>query len=64
MFDQAVEVVETPGQNQIVHMLDNFAAAVAEGRECVPNPDEAVKTLRVLDAIARSAQEGREVVVS
>ena len=63
-FDQAVEVVETPGQDQMVHMLDDFAAAVREGREPVPNPDEAVKTLRVLDALARSAREGQEVAVS
>lgn len=63
MFDQAVEVVETPGEDQMVHMLDDFAAAVSEGRECEPNPDEAVKTLKVLDAVARSAREGREVAV-
>jgi len=29
----------------------------------VPNPDEAVKTLKVLDALARSAREGKEVTV-
>ena len=62
-FDSGVEVVETPGQNQMVHMLDDFAAAVAGNCECVPSPDEAVKTLRVLDAVAKSAHEGREVAV-
>ena len=62
-FGNTVEAVETPGENQMVHMLDDFAAAVAEGREPYPNPDEAVKSLRVMDALARSAREGREVGV-
>ena len=63
LFDQGVEVIETPGENQMVHMLDDFAAAVLERREPDPNPDEAVKTGRVMDALARSAREGREVSV-
>jgi predicted dehydrogenase len=63
MFDQAVEVVDTPGHNQMVHMLDDFAAAVAGNQEVYPNPDEAVKTLRVLDALAKSAREGGETAV-
>jgi xylose dehydrogenase (NAD/NADP) len=64
LFDQAVEVVETPGENQMVHMLDHFAAAVFGNREVDPNPpDEAIKTARVMDALARSAREGREVSI-
>jgi D-xylose 1-dehydrogenase (NADP+, D-xylono-1,5-lactone-forming) len=51
------------GEEQIVHMLDGFARAVWEGRDAVPSPDEAVKTLRVLDALTRSVREGREVEV-
>ena len=51
------------GHDQIVHMLDDFAAAICEERDPWPAPDEAVKTLRVLDALARSAREGREVEV-
>jgi predicted dehydrogenase len=62
-FGHTVEVIETPGENQMVHMLDDFAAAVHERREPYPNPDEAIKTLRVLDALAKSAREGREVEV-
>ena len=62
-FGADVETVETWGENQMVHMLDDFAAAVFENREPYPNPDEAVKTLRVLDALAKSAREGREMVV-
>jgi xylose dehydrogenase (NAD/NADP) len=63
-FGHAVEEVETPGEDQVVHMLDDFAAAVAEGREPDPNPDEAVKSLRVMDALAKSAREEREVDIS
>lgn len=63
MFDTQIEEVATPGENQMVHMLDDFAAAVWEKREPYPNPDEAVKTGRVMDALAKSAREGREVAV-
>ena len=58
-----VEEIATPGQSQMIHMLDDFAAAVRENRECTPNPDEAVKTGKVMDALAKSAREGREVTV-
>jgi D-xylose 1-dehydrogenase (NADP+, D-xylono-1,5-lactone-forming) len=51
------------GEDQMVQMLDDFAQAVWAGRDPSPPPDEAVKTLRVLDALARSAREGREVEV-
>jgi predicted dehydrogenase len=51
------------GEDQIVRMLDEFAAAVCEGRDPRPGPDEAVKTLRVLDAVRRSIADGREVEV-
>jgi predicted dehydrogenase len=51
------------GVDQIVRMLDEFAAAVHEGRDPRPGPDEAVRTLRVLDALRRSIAEGREVAV-
>lgn len=57
------ERVATPGHDQIVCMLDDFAAAVREGREAVPSPDEAVKTLRVLNAIDRAARAGGRVAV-
>lgn len=49
------------GEDQIVRMLDEFAAAVWEGRDPRPGPDEAVRTLRVLDAVRRSIAEGGEV---
>jgi predicted dehydrogenase len=62
-FGHSVETVETPGHDQMVCMIDELAFAVAETREAVPNPSEAVNTLRVLDAVARSARERRPVAV-
>ncbi len=62
-FNQVLDAVETPGHNQMVHMLDDFAAAIRERREPYPNMDEAVKTARVMDALAKSAKEEREVAV-
>ncbi|HEY2786428.1 MAG TPA: Gfo/Idh/MocA family oxidoreductase [Fimbriiglobus sp.] len=62
-FGNVMEEVETPGQNQMVHMLDDFAAAVREGRECVPDPTEAGKTGRVMDALIKSARTGKEEAV-
>ena len=47
----------------MIHMLDDFATAVREKREPYPNQDEAVKTLKVLDALKKSAFEGKEVEV-
>ena len=63
-FDTSIEEIETPGQNQMVHMLDDFAEAVREKRECVPNPDEAVRTGRVMDALAQSAKVEKTVAVA
>lgn len=62
-FGIQIEEIDTPGENQMVHMLDDFAAAVREKREPYPNPDEAVKSLKVMDALLRSAKEGKEVAV-
>ena len=59
--DGPVEVLTMAGRDQIVCMLEDFGRAVREGREPEPSPDEAVKTLRVLDALARSAREGKVV---
>jgi predicted dehydrogenase len=71
--DRAVFTVEREGQppqhhavegaNQIVHMLENFGRAVLQDEPVRPAPEEAVKTLRVLDALAKAAREGRVVEV-
>ena len=58
-YDPAITSV--PGHDQIQHMIENFGRFVLEGQPLTPPPDEAVKTLRVLDALARSAREKREV---
>jgi predicted dehydrogenase len=57
------EQVAVEGEDQIVHMLDDFIEAVLSGQPVRPAAEEAVRTLRVLDALARSAREGREVEV-
>jgi predicted dehydrogenase len=57
------EEVVVEGADQIVHMLEDFGRAVLHGQPVQPPPEEAVRTLRVLDALARSAREGREVAV-
>ena len=62
-FDQSVEVVPTPGFDQMSEMLSDFAAAVRESRDPVPGPGEAVRTARVIDAILESVRTGREVAV-
>ena len=51
------------GADQIVEMLDDFSGAVLRGEPVHPNPSEAVRTMKVLDALARSAREEREVAV-
>lgn len=63
MNGEAAQQFAIEGEEQMVHMLDDFAQAVWEQRDPIPSPDEAVKTLRVLDAIQRSVAEGREVDV-
>lgn len=62
-FGLKTETVTTPGQDQIVHMIDDFAAAVHAERDCEPNPSEAILTAKVLDALAKSARTGVEVAV-
>lgn len=57
------EEVAIEGEDQIVHMLDNFSTAVLDGKPVAPAPEEAVQTLRVLDALAESAGGGGEVTV-
>jgi D-xylose 1-dehydrogenase (NADP+, D-xylono-1,5-lactone-forming) len=57
------EVVAVEGEDQIVHMIDDFSRAVLHGEPLLPAPNEAVRTLRVLDALGRSAREGREATV-
>ena len=58
-----VEEVVFEGEDQIIHMIEDFGRAVLEGQPVSPPPEEAVRTLRVLDALAKSARDGQEVAV-
>jgi len=60
----AIEVHALEGHDQIQCMLENFSASILEGKPSAPAPTEAVKTLRVLDALAQSAREGRIVDIA
>ena len=59
----AVEVVATADADQIVQMIEDFGTAILDNRPVRPPVEEAVGTIRVLDALARSAREGREIAV-
>src|SRR5262245_11331438 len=54
----AAEEVVVEG-DQMLQMIDNFSRAALERRPVSPSPEEAVRTLRVLDALAESARERR-----
>ena len=44
-------------------MIENFSRAALDSQPVSPAPEEAVRTLRVLDALAESAREGRVVTL-
>ncbi len=58
-----IEVVTMNETDQIVHMIEDFGNAVLQKQPLQPPVEEAVGTLRVLDALARSAREQRVVAV-
>jgi predicted dehydrogenase len=58
-----IEEVVVDGEDQIVHLIENFGRAVFQERPLRPPPDEAVKTLRLLDALAASAQSAQPRIV-
>ena len=51
------------GHDQITCMIDHLSEAVLNNTPVRPDPYEAVKTLRVLDALAQSARSGKPVDV-
>ncbi len=57
------EEIAVEGEDQMRHMLENFGRCVWNNEPVSPEPAEAVRTLRVLDALARSARDGREAPV-
>jgi xylose dehydrogenase (NAD/NADP) len=62
-IDEAAGEFAVEGKDQIVHMIDNFSRAILRKEPVNPPPQEAVRTLRVLDALAKSAREDRVVTV-
>ena len=58
-----IEMHAAEGHDQIQLMLENFGRYVLEGKPVTPPPEEAVKTLKVLDALAKSAKEGQPVTI-
>lgn len=60
---QPPETVTLDEADHIACMLDDFNRAVLNGEPVRPGPDEAVRTLRVLDALALSAREEREITL-
>ncbi|HEV3145184.1 MAG TPA: Gfo/Idh/MocA family oxidoreductase [Gemmataceae bacterium] len=61
--NQSIETVTVECASQIARVLENFANAVFDGREAKPSPEEAVRTLKVLDALAKAAHDGKEICV-
>lgn len=60
----AEEEISVEGEDQIQHMIENFGRAVLHGEPARPAPEEAVRTLQVLDALAWSARQGKPIEVS
>jgi D-xylose 1-dehydrogenase (NADP+, D-xylono-1,5-lactone-forming) len=58
------EEVVVEGEDQVLRTIENFSLATLESRPVSPPPEEAVRTLRVLDALADSAQAGRVVTLT
>jgi predicted dehydrogenase len=52
-----------PGHDQVTCMVENFSRHVRGEDAPIPPIEEAIKTLGVLDALGRSAREGRAVDV-
>jgi D-xylose 1-dehydrogenase (NADP+, D-xylono-1,5-lactone-forming) len=59
----AAEEVVVEGEDQILHMIENFSRAALQNQPVSPPPEEAVRTLRVLDALAESARTGRVIAL-
>ena len=62
-IDEPAGEFTVEGEDQIVHMIDNFSRAILQNQPVNPSPQEAVRTLHVLDALAKSAREGQVVTV-
>jgi predicted dehydrogenase len=61
--ERPIETVRMSEADQIVHMIEDFGSAVVESKLIQIYNEETIRTLQVLDALAVSAREGREVNV-
>ncbi len=61
--DEKGQVEIVPGVDQYQLMVEHFADAVLEGVKLELPPQESVNNMRVMDAVALSAREGRAVVL-
>jgi glucose-fructose oxidoreductase len=53
-----------PGRNQFAGQLDHMADCVATGREPIVSGEEGLRDMRIIEAIYRSAREGRTVALT
>jgi len=58
-----VEEVLIEGEDQMQHMIEDLGRAILDKTPVYPDPTEAVRSLRVMDALARSAREGKPVSI-
>ena len=57
------EAAAVEGEDQILHMIESFSRAALDGTPVSPSAEEAVRTLRVLDALAESARQERAITL-
>lgn len=62
--DSHIDEAVIEGEDHIVHMIEDFGRSVLKGEPVKPTPDEAVKTLAVMDALTKSARSGQVVEVA
>ena len=51
----------TPGADEYQHMVEHFADAVLGKTELAISPEESVRNMQVLDALAEAARTGKTV---
>jgi len=56
------KVESAESEDQIQHMLENFSRYALEKTSVTPSPLEAVKTLKVLDALTASAKADGRII--
>lgn len=61
--EKAVTPLPGPGANQFAGQLDHFSECVLTGREPIVPGEEGLRDLRIMEAIYRSAREGRRIAL-